>query len=400
MRLSSVFVRDSHLPETIRATQLPLYATSSFCFESLGEGIETFEGKKPLHFYSRYGNPTVEAVADKIARMEAFGGDFEAQGVMVSSGMAAISTLCLATLKTGERILTQPDLYGGTTELFLKILAPLGIETITADLKDLDAVDALLKADPGIRMVYFETPANPSLRCLDIAGLSEIARRHGCLSVVDNTFCTPYLQQPLRLGADVVVHSTTKYLNGHGNATAGIIVGRDEALIKGPVWQAMKLAGTNCSPFEAWLTNTGLKTLGLRMDRHAANAQAVAEFLQKQPQVAWVNYNGLPEHPDHVLAKSQMRNFGGMLSFEIKGGLSAAAKFMDALRFCLLAPTLGDVETLVLHPATMSHRALPKAVREANGIPDGLVRLSVGIEDVVDIIEDLGQALGSANAPR
>ncbi len=393
MRFSSQTIREGQQPETVRSTQLPLYATSSFCFESLEEGIDTFEGRKHLHFYSRYGNPTVEAVANKIARLEAHGASFEAHGVMVSSGMAAISTLCLATLRAGDKLLTQPDLYGGTTELFLKILGPLGVETLTADLKDLDGVDRLLKSDPRIRMVYFETPSNPTLRCLDIAALSEMARRHGRLSVVDNTFCTPYVQQPLLLGADLVIHSTTKYLNGHGNATAGIVVGRDEALIKGPVWQAMKLLGTNCSPFEAWLTNNGLKTLGLRMDRHAANALAVASFLQQHPQVARVNYNGLPEHPEHELAKRQMRGFGGMLSFELKGGLEAAARFMGQLRFCLLAPTLGDVETLVLHPATMSHRAVPQSIREANGIPDGLVRLSVGIEDVEDILEDLAQAL-------
>jgi methionine-gamma-lyase len=393
LRFSSQTIREGQLPETVRSTQLPLYATSSFCFESLEEGIDTFEGRKQLHFYSRYGNPTVEAVADKIARLEAYGSGFEAHGVLVSSGMAAISTLCLATLKSGDKLLTQPDLYGGTTELFLKILGPMGVETLTADLQDLEAVDKLLAAEPRIRMLYFETPSNPTLRCLDIAALSDIARRHGRLSVVDNTFCTPYLQQPLLLGADAVIHSTTKYLNGHGNSTAGIIVGRSEDLIKGPVWQAMKLLGTNCSPFEAWLTNNGLKTLGLRMDKHSANAMAVASFLEKHPRIARVNYNGLTGHPDHVLAKKQMRDFGGMLSFEVKGGLEAAARFMDKLRFCLMAPTLGDVETLAVHPASMSHRALSPAVREANGIPDGLIRLSVGIEDVEDILEDLVQAL-------
>ncbi|NUQ63046.1 MAG: PLP-dependent transferase [Pirellulales bacterium] len=216
-----------------------------------------------------------------------------------------------------------------------------------------------------------------------------IARQYGRFSAVDNTFCTPYLQQPFQYGVDFIVHSTTKYLNGHGNSIAGAIVGRDLELMKGRVWQAMKLTGTNANPWDAWLTHNGMKTLALRMDRHSANALAVAQFLENHPKVERVNYNGLPSHPDHALAKKQMRAFGGMLSFELKGGLEAGIHLMNSLRFCTLAPTLGDVDTLALHPASMSHINIPKEVRLQNGITDGLVRLSVGIENVQDIIADL-----------
>ena len=211
---------------------------------------------------------------------------------------------------------------------------------------------------------------------------------------MDNTFCTPYLQQPLAFGADYVVHSTTKFLNGHGNSIAGIIVGKDLEMMSGKVLQTMKLLGTNCNAFDAWLVNNGLKTLALRMDRHCHNAQKVADFLAKHPKVAKVNYNGLPDNPDHELAKKQMRGFGAMLSFELAGGLEAGKQVMNKVKLCTLAPTLGDVDTLIIHPATASHSGIPREERIQNGITDGLVRLSVGIENVKDIIADLEQAIG------
>lgn len=374
---------------------LPIYATSSFSFENIDQGIEIFKNPESGHTYSRYANPTVDTVARKIADLEAFGLDLQAEAVMTSSGMAAISTLLLGVLKAGDKVLSQGNLYGGTTELLLGILRPLGVDTIFTDLRDLNRVDELLAQDPAIRLVYCESPANPTLACVDIAGLAACARHHGAWSAIDNTFPTPLLQQPFAHGVDFIVHSTTKYLNGHGNSIAGVVVGRDRELMRKTMWRAMKLAGTNCSPFEAWLTHNGLKTLALRMERHCTNALALAEFLEKHPAVARVNYPGLLSHPDHAFAKRQMRGgFGGMLSFELKGGLDAGLTCMNRIRFCALAPTLGDVDTLILHPASSSHLNVAREIREQNGITDGMIRVSVGIENIADIIADLEQALG------
>ena len=357
--------------------------------------MDIFSQKKVGHVYGRYGNPTMEAVAGKIARLESAGTGVNAAGLLFSSGQAAISTLVASTLKSGDKILTQGNLYGGTTELFTKLFGHFGVETIMTGLRDLNRVEDLMKQDERIRMLYFETPANPTLACVDIAALAEIARRYGKLSAVDNTFATPYLQQPLRYGVDFIVHSTTKFLNGHGNSIAGALVTphAHQMRMGGTVWQAMKLAGTNGNPWDAWLVHNGLKTLALRMERHSANAFAVARFLENHSHVVHVNYCGLSSHPDFEIAKKQMTAFGGMLSFELKGGIDAGIRFMNAIRFCTLAPTLGDVDTLILHPASMSHLNVPKHLRLENGITDGLIRLSVGIENAADIIGDLEQAL-------
>jgi methionine-gamma-lyase len=393
IHFGSLCVKEAKFRGDVRPHQMPIHATSSFEFDTIEQGIKIFTGKAKGLVYGRYANPNTSAVADKIARMEMHGLEGEAFGLFTSSGMSAISTLMMGILKAGDKLLTQGNLYGGTTELFVKVLGRFGVETVFANLQDPQRVEDILKADKGIKALYFETPANPTMACVDIAALADIAKRHGVLTAIDNTFPTPYLQQPFLYGVDFVVHSTTKFLNGHGNGIAGVIVGRDRELMEGPVWQVLKLVGTNASPFEAWLLNNGMRTLELRMDRHCANAQAVAEFLEGHNAVAKVNYNGLPSHPDHELAKRQMRGFGGMLSFELKGGLDAGLKFMNRIRFCTLAPTLGDVDTLVLHPASSSHINVAKEMRERNGITDGLIRLSVGIETAADIIEDLGQAM-------
>ena len=394
MTFDSLCVREMASTLTTKPHQLPIYATSSFELESIEQGIDIFTGKERGHVYGRYANPTIDAVANKMAQLEVFGDEnLAAHAVMVSSGMAAISTLLLAVLKSGDKILTQGNLYGGTTELFLKIMQPLGIEVVMINLKDLNLVEDTIKADPKIKMLYFETPANPTLSCLDINSLSQISKKNNIFSVVDNTFCTPFLTQPLRLGADFVVHSTTKYLNGHGNSIAGAVIGSDLELMKTKVWQAMKLLGTNCNPFDAWLTHNGMKTLSLRMNAHSSNALTIARWLEEQPEVEQVNYPFLPSFSDFSLAKKQMKAGGGMLSFELKGGLQKGINCMNKLRFCTLAPTLGDVDTLVLHPATMSHLNISKEIRERNGITDGLIRLSVGIENVGDIINDLAQAI-------
>lgn len=306
--------------------------------------------------------------------------------------MSAISTVLLALLKAGDSILTQGDLYGGTTELLLKVVANSGIKSIFTTLSDLDDVEQQLLKNRSIRMIYFETPANPTMRCLDILALSRIAKKYGVITCVDNTFCTAIVQQPLSYGVDLVIHSTTKYINGHGNSIAGVVIGHDEKIQK-QIWTTLKLLGSTCNPWDAWLINNGLKTLSLRMAKHSSNAMNVALYLEKHTRIKNVNYNGLVSNQYHETAKKQMKTFGGMLSFEIDGNLTDVLAILNKLRFCTMAPTLGDVDTLVLHPATSSHLNVDKVQREANGITDGLVRLSVGIEDVDDIIFDLDQAL-------
>ncbi|MBV6439179.1 MAG: aminotransferase class I/II-fold pyridoxal phosphate-dependent enzyme [Haliscomenobacteraceae bacterium CHB4] len=400
MRIDSLTVKERPDNRTTAPHVLPIYATSSFAFEDIGQGIEIFKNIESGHVYSRYANPTVDTAAAKIADLETHGLGLEAYAMMTSSGMSAISTLLLGVLKAGDKILTQGNLYGGTTELLTAVFGQFGVETVLTDLRDLTRVEGILKNasnDPhyrNIRLLYCETPANPTLACVDIRALADLAHRHGALCAIDNTFSTPLLQQPFAHGVDFIIHSTTKYLNGHGNSTAGVILGSDKTLMRKQVWRAMKLAGTNCSPFEAWLTHNGMKTLALRMERHCSNALALAEFLEKHPAVERVNYPGLPSHPDHDLARRQMNGgFGGMLSFELKGGLEAGIRCMNRIKFCTLAPTLGDVDTLILHPASSSHIAVPKEIREQNGITDGMIRVSVGIENVEDIIRDLEEAI-------
>ena len=394
MHIDSLTVKERPDNRTTAPHVLPIYATSSFAFDDINQGIEIFKNIESGHVYSRYANPTVDTVAAKIADLETHGLGLEASAVMTSSGMSAISTLLLGVLKTGDKILTQGNLYGGTTELLTAVFGQFGVETVLTDLRDLNKVESALQHDKKIKLLYCETPANPTLACVDIRALAEIAHRHGALCAIDNTFSTPLLQQPFAHGVDFIIHSTTKYLNGHGNSTAGIIVGLDKTLMRKNVWKAMKLVGTNCSPFEAWLTHNGMKTLALRMERHCSNALVLAEFLEKHPAVERVNYPGLPSHPDHELAKHQMRGgFGGMLSFELKGGLEAGIACMNRIQFCTLAPTLGDVDTLILHPASSSHIAVPKEIREQNGITDGMIRVSVGIENVGDIVADLAGAI-------
>ena len=393
MQFSSLCAQEAPHKRSTKPHGLTIYATSSFEFESVDQGIRIFGGEEKGHIYARFGNPTVDGVAEKLAALETFGTDLKAHSLLFSSGMAAISTLCIAILKSGDTILTQGNIYGGTSELFQKVLAPLGIKIQITTLDDLNKLDDTLRADTSIKLVYFETPANPTLACVDIEGICTLARQHGRMTAVDNTFCTPYLQQPLRMGADFVVHSTTKYLNGHGNIIGGALIGRDVELMQTRVWQVLKLAGPNTNAWDAWLLNQGLKTLPLRMDRHCSNAMAIAQYLSKHAAVAQVNYTGLPEHPSHALAVKQMSQHGGMLSFELKGGMNAGVKLINGLTLCTLAPTLGDTDTLVLHPASSSHYYIDREVRMANGITDGLVRMSCGIEHVDDILADLEQAL-------
>jgi methionine-gamma-lyase len=382
---------ESHL--TTPPHQLPIYATSSFVFDNVQDSIEVFTGRQSGHVYGRYGNPTIDAVAARIAELESYDLEDTAWGIMTSSGMSAISSLIMGLCESGDKILTQGNLYGGTTELFGKVLGKLGIETIYETLTDITHIADLLDQHPDTKVIYVETPSNPTMACIDLAAVATLARARGVITIVDNTFCTPYLQRPLTHGIDYVIHSTTKYLNGHGNSIAGIIIGRHDTHHHS-VWQAVKLAGTNTNAWDAWLTANGLRTLTLRMDKHSGNALALAQYLDQLPSVNHVNYNGLKNHPYHAVASKQMHQYGGMLSFEVDGGQAAAIAVMDHLKLATQAPTLGDVDTLVLHPATSSHLNVDKQLCLDNGITDGLIRVSVGIEAAEDIIADFDQAVG------
>lgn len=390
---ASISARDPRWTAGNPPHQLPIYAASSFVFDSIEQGIAIFEGEEKGNIYSRFGNPTIDAVADKIARLEGRGLPHPTMGLLTSSGMSAISVLGFGLLQPGNAILTQADLYGGTVALFRDIFHPLGIEVIVHDLRDEQGLTKLLEEQPGIKMIYSETPSNPTLRCVNLERLAAFAKAYDCYSVVDNTFATPLLQQPLAHGIDFVLHSTTKYLNGHGTGTAGVLVSQHLELMEQTLLPKLRLLGGTASPWEAWLLHNGMKTLALRMERHCQNAQIVAEMLADHEHVKQVHYLGLTNHPDHELAKAQMQGPGGMISFELDGGIEAGKAFLNKLQFCTLTPTLGDVDTLVLHPATMSHRAIDPEVRRAHGITDGLIRISVGIEDVADILHDLEQAI-------
>ena len=392
MKISSLVARDPAVKQYNPPHQVPLVAASSFVFDSIEQGMDIFDGKEPGHIYGRFGNPTIDAAATKIAALEGHGLEEPTYGLFCSSGMAAIATVMLALCHREHVVLTQGDLYGGTSSL-LDLLEKRGVKRLTANLRDSEELEDRLAEYAELCIVYVETPSNPTLRCTDIQYLADLAHHYGALLVVDNTFATPMMQRPLTLGADVVVHSTTKYLNGHGTGVAGAIVCRDEQLMQDKFIPAYRLFGGAGNPWDAWLVLNGLKTLSLRMERHSQNALQVAQFLDQHPTVTTANYPGLPGHRDCMVIAKQMDLHGGMVSFELGGGLEAAKAFMNRLKFCTLTPTLGDVDTLVLHPATMSHRGIPREKRLSYGISDGLVRLSVGVEAVEDILADIEQAL-------
>ncbi|MBA7594814.1 L-methionine gamma-lyase [subsurface metagenome] len=388
----------------------PIYQTSTFGFKDVEQGRRQFTGKEKGYIYSRWYNPTVEAIEEKVAALEgmelrqqapssrsrqALEGDPcpEVAGLAFSSGMAAISTLLFTLLRPGDTVITHGSLYGGTTKLIEKLLPEIEISHVLVHMNEHEKLAAAIKQVKSPGLIYLETPANPTLDMTDIALVSEIAHAHDLKVAVDNTFATPILQQPLALGADYVVHSTTKYLNGHGTTVGGMVVSRELDFVRNDLWSHKELMGGSPSPFDAWLINQGLKTLALRVERHCANAMAVARWLDQHPKVAYVAYPGLEHFHQHELARRQMKDFGGMVSFELKGGLEAGVTVMDNVFLCTLAVSLGTVDTLIQHPASMTHTNVSSEEREAYGITDGLVRLSVGIEDVEDIIDDLDRAL-------
>jgi methionine-gamma-lyase len=378
----------------------PIYATSTFVFDTASQGMERFAGKEKENIYSRWGNPTFKVAEQTVAALEAFGlkGEdgkpLKLKALLHASGQAAMTTLFMSNLKAGDTIFSHFSLYGGTYELMHKVLADNGIKTIIADMRDLNVVEETLKKNPGIKLIHLETPANPTIQCVDIEAVTRLAKQLGILVSVDNTFATPYLQQPFKYGVDFVFHSTTKFLNGHGTAIGGVLVGKDIEFMKTKAWKWHALLGGSANPFDAFLLIQGMKTLEVRMDRHCSNAMAVANFLASHKAVALVNYTGLPNHPDHQTALKQMSHPGPMMSFELKGGLESGVRFIDKLQMCVRAVSLGTLDTLLSHPASMTHFSVPRDERIRFGITDGLVRMSVGMENVADIISDLDQALG------
>jgi methionine-gamma-lyase len=390
---SSLAIHAGHEQDPRYAHLVPLYASSTFVFDDAEQGMRRFSGQEKGYIYSRWGNPTMAEAEEKIAAMEVFGLNITARGILHSSGMAAISSLMLSLLKAGDKVLSHYSLYGGTQELLNRVLPPLGMEGIIADLRDLDKAEEILKSQPAIKLIYLETPANPMIQCVDIEELCKLGKKYGKIIACDNTFATPYLQQPFRFGVDFVVHSTTKFLNGHGTSIGGIWLGKDIEFMEGHGTKVHRILGGNANPFDAFLLINGMKTLEVRMDRHCHNAMEVAGFLEGHAAVAKVHYNGIPDHPDHAVAMKQMRHPGAMMSIELKGGLKAGINMMNRLRLCTRTVSLGTCDTLLCHPASMTHYGVPKEQRETYGITDGLIRMSIGMENVQDILSDLDQAL-------
>ena len=366
---------------------MPIYQTSTFIFDSAEQGGRRFALEEAGYIYTRLGNPTTTVLENKIAVLE----EGEA-GVAMSSGMGAISSTLWTVLKAGDHIVTDKTLYGCTFALMNHGLTRFGVEVTFVDTSNLEEVKNAMKENT--RVVYLETPANPNLKIVDLEALSKIAHTNpNTLVIVDNTFATPYMQKPLKLGADIVVHSVTKYINGHGDVIAGLVVTNKELADQIRFVGLKDMTGAVLGPQDAYYIIRGMKTFEIRMERHCANAKKVVEFLNKHPKIEKVYYPGLETHPGYEIAKKQMKDFGAMISFELKGGFEAGKTLLNNLKLCSLAVSLGDTETLIQHPASMTHSPYTKEEREAAGITDGLVRLSVGLENVEDIIEDLEQGL-------
>ena len=370
----------------------PIYTSATFAFPDVGYGGRCFTGEENGYFYTRIANPTLALLEGRLASLEQGAG-----AVVFGSGMGAITATLWSMLEPGDEVLADMTLYGCTFSFLHHGLARFGVSVRHVDMTDPANVAAALS--DKTRVVYLESPANPNMRLVDIAAVSALAHASGAKVVVDNTYCTPYLQQPLLLGADVSVHSMTKYLGGHGDLTAGAAIFADAELAQRVRLYGLKdMTGAVMSAQDAHLVMRGLKTLALRMDRHCQSAQTVADFIAAHPATAVVHYPGLPSFPQHALAKQQMRQMGGMIAFELQGGLEAGVCFMDALQLVTRAVSLGDAETLAQHPASMTHSTYTPEERAAHGISEGLVRMSVGLEDVQDLLADIGQALDLAHA--
>lgn len=364
----------------------PIYQTSTFAFRNAQQGADRFAGTEDGYIYTRIGNPTTSALEENVAQLEnGFG------ATAMASGMGAVTTVYLALLSSGDHMVSTDSVYGPSRGLMEKHMSRFGVQSTYVDTSDLENLRRAMK--PNTKVVYIESPSNPAMSVTDIQAAAEIAHAAGALLVVDNTFASPHLQKPLDLGADLVLHSVTKFINGHADIVGGVVVAKTEALHK-QIRAMLVNLGANMDPHQAYMVSRGLKTLALRVERAEENARKIAPWLEAHPEVAWVRYIGLPSHPQHDLAKRQMTGFGSMIAFELKGGVEAGRVVMDNVHLAGLAVSLGGVETLISHPASMTHASMPRESRLAAGITDGLVRFSVGIEDVEDILSDLDHALG------
>jgi methionine-gamma-lyase len=371
---------------------VPIYQSATFRFSEADEGAARFAGRDPGYIYTRLGNPTVRALEQAVCTLE---GGHAALGT--ASGMAAISTIFLTFLRSGDHVFGTDAVYGPTRLLLEKHLRKFGIESSWVASERIEAVQRALR--PETKLIFIETPANPTIKLTDLAACADLARQIAGLLVVDNTFCSPLLQRPFEFGADIVVHSMTKYLNGHSDVVAGMIVSSEETLHAKLTTMLQSLGGT-MDPHQAWLVLRGLRTLPIRIDRAQENAQKLAAWMERHRAISWVSYPGLQSHPQHRLMLSQMKGPGAMISFGVNGGLEAAKRMIDSVEVATLAVSLGGIESLIEHPASMTHAGMPRAEREAAGIRDDLVRISVGCEAFEDLREDLDRALATATAGR
>lgn len=382
---NSQLIHSGDFEDAFGSAVTPIYQTSTFAFKNAQHGADLFAGKEKGFIYTRIGNPTIDALENKLAELEN-----GYAGIALASGMAAVSTVYMCYLASGDHIVSTAAVYGPSRGVMESHFKKFGVQSTYIDTGDLDLLEKSIK--PNTKMLYLETPSNPTIQLTDIKRASEIAHKHNLIVVVDNTFCSPYLQKPLDLGADIVLHSLTKFINGHADIVGGALITKNEELYK-PLRKTMVYMGGNMDPHQAYMVIRGVKTMGLRIDRAQENAIKIADFLENHPKVAWIKYPGLKSFEQYELAKEQMDGPGSMISFGVKGGFKSGEILMNNVELCTLAVSLGGVETLIQHPASMTHAGMAKQEREASGISDDLVRFSAGIEDVQDIIDDLDNAL-------
>lgn len=385
MKINSILVHGGEIDDEMGSVVTPIYQTSTFKFKDAQQGANRFAGKEEGYIYTRLGNPTIKALEKKLALLE-HGYD----ALACASGMAAVNTALLSLLQAGDHMISTDAIYGCTFDVFTESYLKFGIDISFVDTSNLDLIEKNIK--PNTKVIYMETPANPTLKIADIEAICKIAKQHNIFVVVDNTFASPILQNPIDFGADLVVHSLTKFINGHADIVGGAVIAKTKDLYN-IIYPTFKNMGFNMDPHQAFLVDRGSKTLNLRVMKCQENAQKVAEFLEKHNKVASVVYPGLKSHPQYDLAKKQMRGAGSMISFELKGGYAAGQKLMNSVKLIALAVSLGGIESLIQHPASMTHAHVSEEAKKAAFITDGLVRLSVGIEDIEDLLEDLEQAL-------
>ena len=384
-KFDTLAVRTGHRRTSENEHCEPIFTTSSFVFDNAAQAAARFSGDEPGNIYARFTNPTVQNFEHRLATLE--GGE---SCVATASGMAAITAICVGLLKAGDHLVSSRSIFGTTTILFDRYLPRFGIETSTVDMTSLDAWKAAIQ--PNTRILFLETPSNPLTEVVDIEQMSNLAHENGCLLVVDNCFCTPALQKPLQLGADLIVHSATKYLDGQGRIVGGAVVG-DKNRVGEDIYAAIRTTGPTMSPFNAWIATKGLETLSLRMKAHSDNALELARYLSDHSAVERVYYPGLPSHPQHELAKKQQTGFGGIVSFAVKGGREKAWRVIDNTSMVSITANLGDVKTTITHPATTTHGRVSDEIKVQTGISEGLIRVAVGLESIDDIIADIEQGL-------